>query len=226
MTAIPAELQELFEDINAELDPALKPWIIEDGLFGPCLKHPLVFEIIYHPHRNAMINRLYHSKLEALAKAEEAGRWNSYVFLHERPHRLEALFEIEGGIEDREYWTLLGQIWTDSENVWQHADEWREALSDPRGEREYMMVDYDREALAQFPSTLQVYRGYNGDGTAEGMSWTLNKAQARWFSKRFEEHRGAGRIAEGTVAQSDVLAYHSTRNESEIVVFPENVWRA
>jgi hypothetical protein len=29
---------------------------------------------------------------------------------------------------DEVYWEILGDIWTDSENIWQHKDGWREAF--------------------------------------------------------------------------------------------------
>ena len=35
--------------------------------------------------------------------------------------------------------------------------------------------------------TLTIYRGVSGPGIAEGMSWTLDRAVAEWFARRFGE---------------------------------------
>lgn len=58
-----------------ELDDELKPWIVEGGMFGTSLKHPLVFVIGMDPSRSAHANSMLRHKKAALDKAvaEEDG---------------------------------------------------------------------------------------------------------------------------------------------------------
>ncbi len=50
----------------------------------------------------------------------------------------------------------------------------------------------------------------------------LDRAKAEWFARRFASLDG-GRVAEGRVARSNIVAYLDERKEREIVVNPEHV---
>ncbi|WXX09708.1 hypothetical protein [Mycobacterium phage MS810] len=121
------------------------------------------------------------------------------------------------------HWPLLGLIWTDSENIWENRGAWYRRLTEPRriADRQTLMSVSDYNTLRDLPSSFKVYRGFNDDGDAEGLSWTLNAAKARWFATRYDQ-TGAT-VATGTVDRDDVIAYFSSRGEDEIVVLPENV---
>ena len=56
-----------------DLDPALVPWLDPDGPFGPCLKHPLVFNVMHPPQWNAFANESFRRKKQALREAKAAG---------------------------------------------------------------------------------------------------------------------------------------------------------
>lgn len=220
-----ALLMDMFapEPLNEELVPFLAQGRLGNGIF-----HPLIHDPFYHEAMNKRINAMFMHKTEAVAKAIEEGRWSSMLFLHERPYRLDALEEIlyTHEIDDPEIvWPLVGNVWTDSENINQNLEQWREVWDSPIPRRFELVMDEDeRAALAALPETFEIYRGMGDEAAIEGMSWTTNKAKAEWFAHRFsglDSH--APHLATGTVSKVNVLAHFLGRGEAEIVVLPENV---
>jgi len=213
-----------------ELDDELKPWIVEGGMFGTCLKHPLVFVIGMDPSRGAHANYLLRHKKAALDKAVADKDWDSYIWLHERAYRIDAFRDISWQLDGDEYWELLGQVWTDSENIWQNRDEWREMLEADEHGREAMSSP-DVQSVFTLPpekggllDETVIYRGYRHDDDGlDGFSWTLDKARAKWFARRLAHKGEAAYVAEGRVNREHVIAYITARDEQEIVVLPENV---
>ena len=210
------------EDLDAELVPYLT-----DGRIGRVISHPLMVHVLYHEQMNKIINQGYRHKKAAVAEAREAGDWEKFVFLHERPYRIEALetvlFEDEVSDKDR-IWPLIARVWIDSENIWQCLDQWVDIWNSEGHSHSIFMEDDEVATFTALPDTITVWRGVAHREAIEGMSWTVDKARAEWFAKRFAG--GEGRtplLVEGTVLKRDVLAYFSNRNESEIVAFPEDV---
>ncbi|UVK63489.1 hypothetical protein SEA_AEGEUS_136 [Mycobacterium phage Aegeus] len=209
----------LFGPIES-LDPELAGYLGRDARIGDCIKHPLVYSIMHNERQNAMVNAQLAAKQEACEEAKNAGQWHQYVFLHERPWRVWALQEVEWDLPDSEYWPLIGRVWTDSENIWENRDIWEGLLTDEsRLDRHLIMSQDERDALDALPSTLAVYRGYDAaQGTADGLSWTLDEDRARWFARRLNPELPS--IITGTVGKADVIAHFTGRNEAEIVALP------
>lgn len=224
-----AVFQKLLET-QEELHPELAECLEDDGLFAPSIKHPLVYSIIHAPQMNALVNRQFAAKQDALKRARERGDWATCVWLYERPYRLDAFLDISRHLNGPDYWELLGRVWVDTENAWQNIDEWREALTaDPTGRE--MMSDEDvrcvfdlapeRGGLA--PMT-RIYRGYRFDDALDGFSWTIDKARAKWFARRLRQSdHPSPKVASGFVAREHVIAYITSRDEQEIVTLPEHV---
>lgn len=223
-------LQELMAK-QEDLDPLLEPWLDPDGgPFGPALKHPLVFNIMHTPQQNAMVNAQFAQKKRMLREAKAEQNWHRCVFLYERPYRLEAFLDICWHLDGPDYWTLLGQVWVDTENCWQNVDRWREVLTADAEGRE-MMSDPDQRCVFTLapedgglaPQT-RVYRGYCFDDALHSFSWTLDKARARWFANRLRQpDHPPAKIASGYVAREHVIAYIAHRDEQELVLLPEHV---
>lgn len=204
------------------LDPELAQWIDDSSTLGPMIKHPLVYDItgVQFP---APANARLKAKKAALEQAMAEKRWESAVFLHERPHRAHALWKIavEHGAEisNEDYWGLVGAVWVDSENIWQNEEEWEYLFASERPGREHMMDEEEQAALAALPDTLTVYRGCTAELNEDGLSWTLDRNRAVWFAKRFAGvHEGEPVVHVGEVSKSQVIAHFLGRNESEIVV--------
>lgn len=211
------EFEEMFKP--EELHPELALHLVKCGRF-PALRHPLVYDVPYFSALNARHNKMLACKKKELEKAQQAGDLSSYVWLHERPYRLQAFTDFQGEITDKDYWETLGSIWIDSENIWQNLKGWKALLSSSHPEREFFMDDGDRAALAKLRAekeTVTVYRGHQGLNR-NGLSWTLDRDKARWFSRRLLSGKKKGEVAERTVNLSDVFAYLGGRGEQEIIL--------
>jgi hypothetical protein len=212
------------------LDPELEIYVVDAGPFGPMLKHPLVFEMLMVEGHHALTNERFRQKRKATQEAYAKKEWSHYIYLHERAYRLDAFRACCWQMDGPEYWGHLGSVWVDSENIYQNRDEWREMYEADCDGRLEMMSEEDRLAFTLppeqggFPPTFPIYRGFCYDDAQHGMSWTLDKARGKWFASRLhQEGQPQPRVARGMVAAGDVLAYHTGRDEQEIVVFPENV---
>ena len=110
-----------------ELHPDLVPYIETLPHIGLTIDHPLVRLIPLNlpmpsqfPDTTAMINATYLSKSDSLEEALAERDWETYIFLHERPYRAEALNELvySQDLKPKEYWSLIGVVWIDSSNIW------------------------------------------------------------------------------------------------------------
>jgi hypothetical protein len=204
------------------LDPDLLPYVCQGGLRDPLLHHPLVIQG-YAEAQNKSINDLYHHKKQACEAARASGDWSQFIDLHERPYRCSAFKAVMDQMTDTEYWTLLGDIYTDSENLSQWSADLRTLLGSPRAEREQFMPEADRDELGKIVARgweITAYRGYSMR-KLRGWSWTVSKARAVWFARRSTD-RGA-RVAEATVRTVDIIAYLGERGEQELVLDPTRI---
>lgn len=207
-------------DKKESLNPALRPYI-NKGPLGLMIQHPLIQEIMYREQMNALINKRFEVKVEALNEAVDSKNWNRVIWLHERPWRIEALIKYQGQMSDTQYWECVGAVWIDSENIWQRTYEWRTLWENPRKGRRFAMDAKERKQLALMPDTIQVFRGVHGKGITKqrhriGMSWTTDREKAEWFANRWAPQHPI-KVLEGTVKKYAVHAYFIGRNESEIV---------
>lgn len=214
--------EDIFADFAETRDEPLHPdlleWVEEDGLFGAMLRHPLVYSVpLFH---NGMANRQYAAKTEALARAEAGEDWHTYVYLHERPHRFDALQEVLARVEEMP-WGLVSSVWQDSENIWQHYDAWYELFHWWGDEASAMMREEEREELAKLPEAITVYRGARAGLNEEGLSWTLSRERAAWFATRFNPEEPV--LLRASVNRSSVLALLLGRGEEEVLVLPEEL---
>ena len=205
----------------AELRPELADCIVEMRI-GPMIKHPYVNDI-YVPQMNARYNKQLAYKREAVAEARAAGKWDTFIMLHERPWRYQALVDIADEMDDDEFWDAVSMVWMDSENIPQHQDEWDELLRSDRPGHEAMMDDDERAALAALPEVVTIYQGHT-DVRDDGWSWTTDRDKAIWFGKRFAMMEGAEpMVSTATVFRADITAYLLGRGEYEVLVDPDLV---
>lgn len=202
------------------LNETLAHYLRTGGPLGPDIHHPLVIQIGYMPHLNKMLNAMFAHKLAAVDKAMREKQWSSYVWLHERPYRCEALLSIAERIDDKTYWSLLGAIYVDSENLWQWGGMLRAMLTKSRPFREFIMDESERTALAALPDKVTIWRGHDSKNRM-GWSWTLDRAKAEWFARRWA--KGTPRLVQGVATKFDIIAHFTGRGESEIVIDPNDV---
>jgi len=217
------EFQKLLMDRDTPLCEDLEPYLEDTDFIGKVLKHPLVFQVPFHSA--ALANKQLEWKRKAVEEAIENEDWMQVVWLHERPYRIYVLHDFATEMSDQDFWNALGSIWTDSENIWQNEEEWRDLWQVERpGRLDYVMDDDDKLVFSNLPETITVYRGCIQGENEDGMSWTTDFQIAEFFAKRFAEIReGDPIILCGEVSKDDVLAYSQGRNEFEVIVLPEKV---
>ena len=196
---------------NEELCPELALRVTEEGPLGPMICHPLVHTVSFVP---GLANRQLVFKRAQLEEALFESDWSRWVFTHERPYRTDALLEVRRRFVDswQELGDLPAEVWTDTENIHQHLDDWARIMEESDG-RDWMSPD-EAKALREMPDRIEVWRGECNDGE---VSWTLDQSIATFFAKR-ETHAGTGMISHGFVFKRDVLCYLSRRSEEEIIV--------
>ena len=106
------------------------------------------------------------------------------------------------------------------DNLWQYKAEVRRLLTSPRPQRERMMNEAEIAEFASMPDLITVYRGFGKASCRQGWSWTTNRAKAVWFA---DLDGVKPKVVSGVVSKSDVIAYFTRRDESEIVVDPKRV---
>jgi hypothetical protein len=208
-----------------DLCPELEAYFEDDGKW-PMIRHPLVYSIMHNPIQNRMVNRQLEEKKDALERARLSQDWNSFVFLHERPYRCNALTKLMGfDVPDDWWWKLVAEVWVDSENIRENREVWDVILrgDSRRGPSGAMMNDDEYAELRAMDETFTVWQGCTSERD-DGWSWTIDKEKAEWFAERFAKLEHAGpRLREATVRRDDVIAYFTGRNESEILIDPEDV---
>jgi len=194
-----------------ELHPDLQPYL-EEGAIGLQLRHPLVYLVPLWSNGHA--NALYEHKVKGVKDALANNKYSSYIFLHERPYRLDAFTLIQSKLSDTQYWSLLSDIWTDTENQWQGLNKWKQLLSSNRPSRHYLMNEEEFNLLQSLPDEVTIYRGCQAGINENGLSWTLNKKKAEFFANRFGKK---GIILERKIPKSNIIAFLNGRGEYEVI---------
>ena len=214
---------DLFEHLfePEELLPELQPYLTE-AMGMPMIQHPLVYSMFHNPVMNRMVNMQYLTKRHQCEQALVDHDYGQYVFLHEKPYRVWALCHCHQLKADSRYlwWKLLGQVWADSENVWQNKSFWNQELSDPDPQKIFLMAVDGQQAFNQLEYPLQVFRGAQPHNK-RGLSWTTNKDKAQWFATRLKPKNPL--LLSATVTKGQAIAMFTGRGESEVVLSPKTV---
>lgn len=220
---------EKVEDMFApeELCEELSEYIEDCSIGGLMIRHPLVYSVPYFPPLNKQLNLSLKYKQEALDKALREENWGSYIFLHERPHRFNALNEIHKSIKkEKEYWELFVSIFVDSECLWAYDKYIKTILKKGMPNPHYVMNEEDLAIYDNLPDTLRIYRGYTKGSeycNRQGYSWTLNYNTANFFSNRLKPKDHKPGVVSGMVNKKDIVLFTNRRSELEIVVDPRKV---
>ena len=207
------------------LHPDLAPYVVESGVLGQFLKHPLVFGPMLMPALYGIYNGLYAKRRQQLAEAERTGEWSRAVFLHERPYRLQALLDRRPDMDDAAvFWSLVAEVYRESENVYQCRDQWLDLLAEALPHRHLLMASEEREALAALPQRVTVYRGSRTreDHDDLGFSWTTSQEKARWYALRFPAEWPQAYVMRAEVERDAIIAFFEG-GDGELIVMPDNV---
>lgn len=201
---------------GVELHDDLVPYLCNTSAFQ-MLRHPLVYSVPYHPQLNAIINKQYKQKKNAVEEAKRDKKFSSYIFLHERPYRINAFSDMSKLMNDKEYYETLSHIWIDSENIYQNKDLWKSLMKEKdrvRAKRHFMSKE-DQKYFDSLPDIITVYRGYDPGKNKVGFSYSLSEEKAEWFAKRFNKN---GMVVKRKISKLKIFAYTNSRNEQEIII--------
>lgn len=205
---------------SEDLDPELEMYkTTENGI--TMIRHPLVYSIMHHDFLNHMFNESLKHKKNAVKVYLREKEYGSYIFIHERPWRLQAFLDIQDKLSNHTYWRLLGSIWTDSENIWQNLGIWKHLLQSKRKFSHNFMTKECQAALKKLPNNLLIYRGCTPKNE-KGLSWTLDEEKATWFATRF--NKIDSKVISKTITKGDIFAYIEDRGEKEIILKPKK-WK-
>ena len=130
-------------------------------------------------------NKVYEYKKDKVAEAIKDKDISSYLWLHERAYRVQSILD---ALEDwwkpskKEYWEVIANVWTDTENVYENHLAWEQLLFLEFSDSHLMMDEEDTKFFNELPNTITIYRGGIDD---KGYSWTLDKDKAEWFANRW-----------------------------------------
>ena len=204
-----------------ELNEELVTYTESHDVFGTIIRHPLVMWI--GPVVDVeLINRLLENKKQATKDSLDKCNWSQFIYLHERPYRLDALHYVlttyEDEIDDNTYWSLASDVWIDTENAWQNIGSWTELFGSDRASQHSLMNEEELQLFTSLPDTLTIYRGCRKDVNEEGLSWTLDRSRAQWFADRHGHDDRT--LLTREINKSEVIAVFTRRGEEEVIVLP------
>ena len=202
--------------------PELQEYVFEDdGKY--CISGPLLIKTDLQNYDPVELNTEFTKKCASEKEYRANVRFAplSYLWLIEKPYRMDALIDIQDEISDAQYWHCLEHVWTLTEFVHENIEEWFELFSSKRRYRALLMSRVDRKYFQTLPNILTVYRGYQEglDDNMMGLAWTLSLEKADYFAHRFEEI-GEPKVVSGVCNKSDVICYTNGREEQEIIIDP------
>lgn len=205
-------MAKIIAEQNETLHPDLVPYLEQSAEGWMMLRHPLVYQVPFFSNGSA--NAYYEQKRSAVEKATGDKNYKQFVWLFERPYRVEAFIKIADKLSNTDYWRLLSDVWIDTENQYAYVNEWKKLLSSKRSNRHYMMTEEEDNTLRSLPAQVTIYRGCQKGINEDGLSWTLDKSKAEFFANRFSKK---GIILERTVSKNDIVAILLGRGESEVI---------
>lgn len=140
------------------------------------------------------------------------------IFIMLNKPYLPAFFKFANfAMSQKDYADFLAQMWVSVEfpnadanisasqfvNLFKNAD------------KKMLMDGADYDFYNSFPDVVKIYRGVREKQKVRALSWTIDFETANWFANRWDD---AGDVYEAEISKKDILAYFSTRNESEVVV--------
>lgn len=214
------ELMQKVENLHPDLEK------FKDTVANmPSIRHPLLYSIPHFDQMNAYVNYRYAFLKEQLQKALESNDIFRIVHMYERPYRLNAFIEhVKNDCSPKNYWKMVGELYTDCENIYQNVDEWENVLfnESPKLNLRAFMQAENYKLYKALPDQLTIYRGTKDDYW-QGFSWTLDKEKAKWFALRWKMAEEHGFVTEAQVNKSFILGHFAGRGESEIVTHYEYV---
>ena len=198
-----------------ELCPELKDCIVDIGNGIRFIKNKFLTTVyIRSGNDEDLYNKPYRVRRELAQKYLEEENFDSFIFIHERPFRLEALVEVLFSIKKEDLFRIVEYVWTDSEDpcvnleVWKYIFNYCEELG--------VLEDSKKD----LPEKFTIYRGTRAGIKDIGISWTLDASVAKMFSERFYTKRTNKQpiVKIKEVKKEDIFLFTDARGEKEVIL--------
>lgn len=184
------------------------------------VSHPLINSTVTLDEKNNFVildteekkkwalNRIY----GILEKSENVHR--IFLFINS-PYRLQILSLIKNDVSKKEYNELLRESWILTEFPHQMGTRVLVEMF-KLAEKNLLMTKEELNILKNLPKEVVIYRGTQSKkAKVNGLSWTLDKEKAEWFSKRFKL---GGKIYQAKIDKEDIFMFNDERSEKEVVI--------
>jgi hypothetical protein len=144
--------------------------------------------------------------------------------LCDKPERLRSLDLVDRihHLDEPLFWKEFWHMWESHESIFLDHPVIEDMISrHDEGLSTSVLDPEEIEALANMPSTIEIYRGCRAHNV-KGWSWTLDKSRAEFFAKR-SAGKGRPMVLHAIAPRDRVLAYLTGRDEAEIVIKPDFV---
>lgn len=152
---------------------------------------------------------------------EEASNLMTMCSSFDRFHKF---LEIKDQLNDKDYWKILSDAYTCSDNLFHLIEDVKEAFIVDRPFREFLMDEEDFKVYNSLPEKLIIYRGMTIEELESenfGVSWTLSKKTAEFFAytygRNFSTVDRPKTVHQLEVSKVEIIAYFGGRNEQEVI---------
>jgi hypothetical protein len=154
-------------------------------------------------------------------KKNESLDWFETGALLGRNTLADLFFKIHKHLDDKSYWILLGNCYTNSYMGFDDTFILKLLFTSKREHREFLMNEEERKQFELLPEELKIYRGCSKaeiESKKYRFSWTLNKDVANFFANEYYRNEGVDcGILELVVKKECLLAYFIGRQEEEVL---------
>jgi len=209
------EFEKVISSYNLDIN---KFYQVEGKLHPYCYVGGTVYIEIYEISKQSFeafqIKKRIEQTTQAHKKCFEENDYSYLFILIDKPLRFEWYKKLFDKIPDDQKYEVFIDIYSSSEYGFRNLDRTlvEEIFKDHTTDKELFDTD-----------VIPIYRGEDSKSTPykKAYSWTTNLETAKWFANRFSKN---GKIYKGQVNVKDILDYLEGRSESEVLVFPENVF--
>ncbi len=193
--------------------------------------------IVQHPFASSGVTMLPGIKriVDITASTEDLTAWREFIgkqidraedaygifMLLNKTYALTFLKYAKEHLSAKDLSLILADAWMQAENPNMDTNVSKKELVSmfKEADKAVMMDAEESKRLAELGESVTVYRGvtpYNARNV-KALSWTLDKAKAKWFANRFGQ---SGTVYKAEIGKQDILAFFMGRNESEVVLNP------
>ena len=207
------------------LDPTYTDIKLPIFISHPFFESSILMDYETHEMYNIFENKEMFEKnrtmMKELIKKDKSAQ--SIFLMIRKPYQLTFFKYVKEYLSEKDFAKLLISSWTLTEFNSNDKNVTKNEFISwfKKANKYYMMDESEIKVFNDLPENITIYRGVGDRKYKNGISWTLDKEKAIWFSKRFDFHDK--HVYQGMVSKNDILAYIDQCNEQEIIVDPKTI---